>query len=161
MRTSRLLWGVPDREKAPVVIVGCVVAAATTGALIAMGRRLGSAGFPFSTISAIVFRSSGFAIDLRSIIGGLLLHVLFAFLWSALAAQLARGLGTTLSALLTAATQFLVSWIIAWWTGSGLASALVLGDRLVYAVVLASALVVGMRFAFSLRRNSPSHVGAM
>lgn len=126
-----------------------------------MGRRLGSAAFPFASIGAIVFRSSGFAIETRSLVGGLLLHILFVFLWSALAVQLARGLGRTLAAVLTATTQFIVSWIIAWWTGSGLASALALGDRLVYAVVLAGALVVGMRLAFSLTRNTPSHVGAM
>jgi tryptophan-rich sensory protein len=156
-----LLWGVHEQKAPQVLIVGCVVAAATTGALIAMGRRLGSVAFPFASISAIVFRSSGFTIDSRSFVGGLLLHVVFIFLWSMLAVQLARGLGATLSALLTTTTQFVVSWLIAWWSGSGLASALVLGDRLAYAVVLASALVVGMRFAFSHARNDSSHVGAM
>jgi hypothetical protein len=144
-----------------VLIVGCVAAAATTGALIAMGRRLGSTAFPFASISAIVFHSSGFAIDSRSLVVGLLLHLLFVILWSALAVQLARGLGALLSALLVAMSQFIVSWIIAWWGGTGLASALVLGDRLVYAVVLAGALVVGMRFAFSLARNASSHLRAM
>jgi hypothetical protein len=152
---------VREHETASVFIVGCVASAATVGALIAMGRRLGSTGFPFASISAIVFPSTGFAIDMRSLFGGVLLHVAFIFLWSMLAVQLARGLGPTVSALLTATTQFIVSWTIAWWSGSGLASALVLGDRLVYAVVLACALVVGMRFAFSLARNAPSHVGAM
>jgi len=152
---------VKPRQTASVWIVGCVVAAATIGALIAMGRRIGSAAFPFASIGAIVLHSSGFAIDSRILLSGVVLHVLFIFLWSALAVQLARGLGATLSALLTATTQFIVSWIIAWWSGSGLASALALGDRLVYAVVLAGALVVGMRFAFSLARNASSHVGAM
>jgi len=161
MRASGLLWGVQERQPASVLIVGCLVAAATIGALIAMGRRLGSAAFPFASIGAIVLHSSGFGIDSRSLVGGVLLHVLFVFLWSALAVQLSRGLGATLSAVLTAVTQFTVSWIIAWWSGSGLASALALGDRLVYAVVLAGALVVGMRFAFSLTRNASSHVGAM
>ena len=156
-----MLWGVKDRQPASPWIVGCVVAAATIGALIAMGRRLGSAAFPFASIGGILLHSSGFAIDSRILLGGLLLHVLFIFLWSALAVQLARGLGATLSALLTATTQFIVSWIVAWWSGSGLASALALGDRLVYAVVLAGALVVGMRFAFSLTRNASSHIGAM
>ena len=45
-------------------------------------------------------------------------------------------------------SQFTLSWIIAWSSGSGLASVLALGDRIVYALVLAGALVVGMRFAF-------------
>jgi hypothetical protein len=58
-----LLWGVKERHSASVLIVGCLVAAATIGALIAMGRRLGSAAFPFASISAMVLRSSGFAID--------------------------------------------------------------------------------------------------
>jgi len=149
------------RQTPSVWIVGCVAAAATIGALIAIGRRIGSAAFPFASISAIVLHSSGFAFDSRILVSGVVLHVLFIFLWSALAVQLARGLGAALSAILTATTQFIVSWIIAWWSGSGLASALALGDRLVYAVVLAGALVVGMRFAFSLTRNASSHVGAM
>jgi hypothetical protein len=160
-RASGLLWGVNERRTSPVLIVSCVAAAATIGALIAMGRRLGSAAFPFASIGAIVFHSAGFAIDSRSLVGGLLLHLVFISLWSALAVQLARGLGAPLSALLTATTQFIVSWIIAWWGGTGLASALVLGDRLVYAVVLASALVVGMRFAFSLSRAASSRASAM
>lgn len=150
-----------ERESSSVFIVGCVVVAATTGALIAMGRRLGSAGFPFASIGGILFRSSGFAIDSRSLVGGLLLHIVFAFLWSILAERLARTIGRGSAAVLTATTQFIVSWIVAWWSGSGLASALALGDRIVYAVVLAGALVVGMRFAFSLTRNTSSHVGAM
>jgi len=156
-----LFLGVNDRETSPLLIVGCVVAAATTGALIAMGRRIGSVGFPFASVAEIVFRSSVFAVDSRSVVTGLLLHALFVVLWTILALQLARGLGALLAAVLTATTQFVVSWIVAWWTGSGLASALVLGDRLVYAVVLACALVVGMRFAFSLTRNTPSHLGAV
>lgn len=150
-----------ERQLPSVLVVGSVVAAATIGALFAMGRRLGSAALPFASIGAILVRSSGFAMDSRVVVGGLLLHVVFAFLWSALAVQLARGLSSTLSAVLTATTQFIVSWIVAWRSGNGLASALVLGDRLVYAVVLAGALVLGMRFAFSLMRNAPSHVGAM
>jgi hypothetical protein len=156
-----LLWGVKEREPASVWIVGCVAAAATIGALIAMGRRLGSAALPFASIGAIVLRSSGFPTETRSVVGGILLHILFIFLWSALAVNLARGFGSIVSSLLAATTQFIVSWIVAWWTGSGLAGALALGDRLVYAVVLAGALVVGMRFAFSLTRNASSHVGAM
>ena len=126
-----------------------------------MGRRIGSVGFPFASVAEIVFRLSVFAVDSRSVVTGLLLHALFVVLWTILALQLARGLGALLAAVLTATTQFVVSWIVAWWTGSGLASALVLGDRLVYAVVLACALVVGMRFAFSLTRNTPSHLGAV
>jgi hypothetical protein len=161
VRASGLLWVVKERQSASVLIVGCLVAAATTGALIAMGRRLGSAAFPFASISAIVLHSSGFAIESRSLVGGVLLHIVFSFLWSALAVQLSRGFGPTFSAALTATTEFVVSWLIAWWSGTGLASALALGDRLVYSVVLAMALVVGMRFAFSLGRNTSSHVGAM
>ena len=156
-----MLWGVKDRHTSSLLIVGCLAAAATIGALIAMGRRIGSAAFPFASIGAIVLHSSGVAIESRMLLSGVALHILFIFLWSALAVQLARGLGATLSALLTATTQFIVSWIIAWWSGSGLASALALGDRLVYALVLAGALVVGMRFAFSLMRNASSHVDAM
>lgn len=126
-----------------------------------MGRRIGSAGFPFASIGATVLRPSVFTTDSRSVVIGLVLHALFAVLWTLLATQLARGIKAPLAAVITAMTQFVVSWIIAWWSGNGLASALALGDRIVYAVVLACALVVGMRFAFSLTRDTPSHVGAM
>jgi hypothetical protein len=62
-----------------------------------------------------------------------------------------------LSAVLIASGQFILSWIIASSSGSGLATVLALGDRLVVAVVLAIALVVGMRFAFpSSRGERPS-----
>jgi hypothetical protein len=81
---------------------------------------------------------------------GLVLHAAAIFVWSLICVQLARAFSRRdVAAGVVAASQFIFSWIIAWSSGSGLASVLVLGDRIVYAVVLAGALVVGMRFAFS------------
>jgi len=86
------------------------------------------------------------------VVTGLVLHAAAIFLWSLICLQLARGFARRdIAAGLVAACQFTLSWIIASSSGSGLASVLALGDRIVYAVVLAGALVVGMRFAFSQR----------
>jgi len=77
------------------------------------------------------------------------LHAAAIFVWSVICIQLARAFTRRdVAAGVVAVSQFIFSWIIAWSSGSGLASVLVLGDRIVYAVVLAGALVVGMRFAF-------------
>jgi hypothetical protein len=92
------------------------------------------------------------------VLAGLVLHIAAIFVWSAIYLWIAGALGRrVLSAVLIASGQFILSWIIASSSGSGLATVLALGDRLVVAVVLAIALVVGMRFAFpSSRGERPS-----
>ncbi len=144
-----LLWVVPGRPISPTVVVGSVAAAATTGALVAIGHRLGSAGIPFAAISAVVHHSAATSATF-TIISGLLYHAASVFLWGALCVQLARAFARRgLAAVLTAACQFTLVWLFAWSSGSGLATVVPLGDRIVYAVVLTGALVVGMRIAFS------------
>jgi hypothetical protein len=83
------------------------------------------------------------------VITGLVGHVIVVFAWSWVAVWLvrARHWRRTLAATAVAVGAHVFSWIDAWWTGGGLASALPLGDRIVLAVVFAGALVVGMRFA--------------
>ena len=91
------------------------------------------------------------------VVTGFVLHAAAIFVWSLICVQLARAFTRRdFAAGVVAASQFTVSWIIAWSSGSGLASVLALGDRIVYAVVLAGALIVGMRFAFSATRTARS-----
>ena len=154
-----LLWVVPARPISPTVVVGSVAAAATTGALVAIGHRLGSMGLPFAAIGAVVLGRTATASAAGMVLTGLVLHALAIFLWSALGVQLARTfLRRDVAAGIVAASQFTLSWIIAWSTGAGLAGVLALGDRLVYVVVFAVALIVGMRFALpppQIARPSP------
>ena len=144
-----LLWVVSARRITPTVVVGGVAVAATTGALVAVGHRLGSMGLPFASITAVLSHQAIVASATGLVLTGLLLHAAATFVWSLICVQLARVFARReVAAGLVAVSQFTLSWIIAWSTGSGLASVLALGDRIVYAVVLAGALAVGMRFAF-------------
>lgn len=139
----------------PTVAVGGVAAGATTGALIAIGHRLGSVGLPFAAIGAIVQPRESTLGATASVSIGLLVHVAVVFAWSAIFVWfVARFAHAIRGALLVAIAEFLVSGFIASATSSGLASVLPLGDRLVYAVVLAAALVLGMRFAPPLLRSA-------
>lgn len=115
-----------------------------------MGHRAGSAGIPFAAIGALVLHRtlSGSAANL--IVTGLVLHTVTIFVWSGVCTLLARALRWRpwAAAIVVAAANFGCSWLVAWSTGGGLSSVLALGDRLVYAGVLAGVLVMGMRFAF-------------
>jgi hypothetical protein len=131
------------------MVVGSVASAATTGALVAMGHRLGSAGIPFASVSAVILHrtASGGAVGL--VFTGLILHAALIFLWSAIFVWVVQRLHwrRPLAALVVGVAALCFSWLIAWSLGGGLSSVLPLGDRLIYALVLAGALVVGMRFA--------------
>ena len=157
MTRRDLLWVVQARPLSPTVVVGSVAAAATTGALVAIGHRLGSVGLTFAAIGAVLFHPATSSSSVRMVATGLLLHAVAIFVWSAvcvkLAAVFSRG---DVAAGVTAVSQFTLSWVIAWSTGNGLSTVLALGDRLVYTVVLAIALVLGMRFAFSSPQNARS-----
>jgi len=137
------------------VAVGGVAAGATTGALIAIGHRLGSVGLPFAAVGAIVQPRAPTLAASASVTIGLLVHVAVVFVWSAIFVWLVRRSARAfIPALLVAIAQFLLSGVIAHVASSGLASVLPLGDRLVYAVILGAALVVGMRFAPPLLRSA-------
>lgn len=149
--TPRLLWVVRAQPISPGVIVGSVAAAATTGALIAMGHRLGGADIPFVAIGALLFPrspSGGLVIC-----AGVVLHFVATVLWGVVFVWLTERLTRrdALAAGVVAAGNFVVSWVVAWTSTRGLSSVLTLGDRIAFAVVLAGALVVGMRFAFHSR----------
>jgi hypothetical protein len=132
------------------VIVGGVVASATTGALIALGHRAGGAGLPFAAIGAGLLHVTPGGREFAVVVTGVVLHVAMMLLWSAIFVWLVdhARFGELISALLIAIGHFVMSWAVASATGAGAASVLPLGDRLVLAVVLFIALVSGMRFAF-------------
>lgn len=149
--TARLLCVVRAQAISQGAVVGSVAAAATTGALIAMGHRLGGARVPFAAIGAVLLRrdSSGAA----AVLLGILLHFAIVLMWSVVFVWLTEHLmrRDALAAGAVAVGHFMVAWIVAWMTGRGLSTVLTLGDRIALAVVLAGALVVGMRFAFHSR----------
>jgi hypothetical protein len=133
-----------------------VAAAATTGALVAMGHRLGSVALPFAAIGATLLRQTVTARSANLVFAGLVFHVTLAFAWSFvfvflvrrarwrdISAAIAIGLG-----------ELVTSWLVTSLSGAGIASVLQLGDRIVLALVYALALVVGMRFAFLPLRNA-------
>ena len=137
------------------VIIGGITAAATTGALLAMGRRQGSAGLPFAAIGAAFSHETTSAVAANLVLGGFVLHVLAMIAWGLVFAWLTGRLGSALiAALVTTVAAFAFSVLVTLWRGSGLASVLPVGDLLVLALVFAVSLVVGMRFALATLRNA-------
>ena len=151
-----MLCIVPTQPSSPVVAVGSVAAAATTGALVAMGHRLGAAALPFAAIGAVMLRRTVTAENGSLLFAGIVLHVTIVFLWSAVFVFLSRRArwNAGVAATVVGACELMTSRAAASITGAGVASVLQLGDQLVLAIVYALALVVGMRFAFSLLRNA-------
>jgi hypothetical protein len=151
----RLLADVPANPIHPNVIAGGVAAAATTGALVAIGHRLGSAGLPFAAIGGALFQRTAASGAPVLVFSGFALHFALMYVWSAgflwLAARLPRR--EIRAAAVVATVHFLVTWTVASVTGRGLGSVLALGDLLVFEVVLALSWLVGIRLAFSSVRE--------
>jgi len=150
---SRLLCGVRS-ESVSRIVIGGIAAAATAGALVAIGHRIGRAALPFAELGALIVRhapSRGAPI----VLAGIGVHVLITFAWTLVFVWLADRLNrVVLAAIMVGAANFLVSWIIARSTGHGLASVVSLGDRLTLALILAAALAAGMRYARPSSRNA-------
>lgn len=146
-----MFCGVPQPSSFRAVVAG-IVAAATTGALIAMGYRTGSITLPFAEMGAVALRRTANGHVASTVLAGLAVHVTAMFIWTLVFVSLADRLNGVLAALLVGAANFAVSWVVARLTGAGLASALALGDRITFAVILMLALVVGMRYARSSSR---------
>ena len=117
---------------------------------------MGDTGLPFAAIGGLLFRSAAMAGPGAQILAGILLTVIGAYVWSVVFLWLVRGAGLRdwLAALGVSAAQLAFSWVVAASTGNGIATVLPLGDRLVFAVVLGGALVLGMRFALPRPRNA-------
>jgi hypothetical protein len=144
------------RPIASGVIVGGITSAATVGALIAMGRRLGSAGIPFAAISAALFHRTAAGGEVGLVFAGVVLHVTIMFVLAFVCVWLVERLAVArvVAALLVALGELGLSWLVAWSRGAGMATILPLGDRVVLAIVTVLSLVVGMRFALPSLRNA-------
>ena len=152
----RFLFDVPGRPASNATIIasiGALAASATTGALIAMGHRVGGASLPFAAIASVLFRRQLGPGTPRLVFAGFLLHVAATFVWAAVFLWLLRAWSgrDIVAALVVGAAELAFSWCAAHVTGSGIATLLPLGDRIVLAVILAATLVLGIRFAFSRR----------
>ena len=143
MRSSASRRGV-----APTVVAGGLAASASTGALIAMGRRLGSIRLPFAAIGATLAHATISSEAMALVVVGFIGHVLLSFLWAiAFVALVTRGWRLATAGIVIGCGEFALSWVTARVTGGGLASVLPLGDRVVLAVVIAVSCVVGIRVA--------------
>jgi hypothetical protein len=139
---------VSRRVVAPTIVAGGLAASASTGALIAMGRRLGSIRLPFAAIGATLAHTTISSGTTSLVIVGFMSHVLLSFVWAiAFVALVTRGWRLATAGIAIGCSQFALSWITARVTGTGLASVVPLGDRMVLAVVIAASLVVGLRVA--------------
>jgi hypothetical protein len=152
---------VPRRGVAPVVVAGGLAASASTGALIAMGRRLGSIRLPFAAIGATLAHATISGEASALVLVGFVCHVLMSFVWAAAFVFLVtRGWRLISAGFVIGIAEFALSWVVALSTGRGLASVLALGDRLVLALVIAVSCVVGVRLAVAPPQNA-SPFGAM
>jgi hypothetical protein len=145
---ARFLLLVQDHLLRHTSVTGLIAASATSGALVAMGRRAGSATAGFDAIGRFVMSGSG-----PVWLPGLTIHVLLTLAWAFLFGVLTerRRWSAWRAAASVGAVSFLLSWIAARTSGGGLAIVLPIGDRVVLAIVLAVSLVVGMRFALPAR----------
>jgi hypothetical protein len=137
-------------------VIGGVAAAATSGALVAFGRRLGDVGLPFAAIGGLLFRGAATAGPGAQIVGGIVINAVAVWVWTWVFLWLRHYTGWRdwVAAFAVGVAQLAVSWIAAASTGNGIATVLPFGDRLVLAVVLGGALVIGMRFAFPGSQNA-------
>ena len=136
-----------------VLVAGGVAASATAGALVAMGRRIGSVAEPFAAMGELLVERAPL-VGTSSVFAGVVVHVLAVAVWTLvfvwLVARLNRWL---LPAIIVGAANFFASWAVARTAGVGVASVLPLGDRLTLSAILAVSLLVGMRYARSSTTN--------
>jgi len=151
-----LLCFVQSIERSPVVVLGSIAAAATTGALLAIGRRLGGAGVGLAAIGNVLVHAPGGAGTTAAVLVGLIIHLVATFVWTAVFVELWHRVGRRdiVAALIVAIVELALSWFVARASGAGIATVVPLGDRVLLALILALSLVVGMRFAFSPLRNA-------
>lgn len=148
-----------DRRRfvAPTVVAGGLAASATTGALIAIGRRLGNIWLPFAGIGATLAHRTISSSATGLVVVGLAIHVVMSFVWAIVFVSLVtRSWRPWTAGVVTGFAELLVSWAVARVTGGGLASQLAIGDRVVVAVVSVASLVVALRLAVD-RTQSVAH----
>src|SRR4029079_16355554 len=99
-------------------------------------HRMGSAAIPFAAISATLFRSTPASGAVGLVFTGIVLHVPATFVWSVVCVWLVERLrwSSIVAAAFIGVAHFVLSWLVAWGTGEGLASTLSLRDRSVFAL---------------------------
>jgi hypothetical protein len=136
------------------IVVGAIAASATTGALLAMGHRAGRAVMPFAAIGAVPLQRTNLG-TAGLAVAGLFLHVAAMFVLASVYVWVAeRTKQPVVTAILVAVVNLVASWLVTWATGRGVATVLPLGDRVLYAVILAAAYIAGMRYALRASRNA-------
>jgi hypothetical protein len=142
---------------APTVVAGGLAASATTGALIAIGRRIGSIWLPFAAIGATLAHRTISSSATGLIFIGLVIHVVMSFAWAIVFVSLVtRGWRSWMAGAATGCAELLVSWAVARVTGEGLGSQLAIGDRLVLAVVSVASLIVALRLSVDRWQSAAS-----
>ena len=159
--SPRLLCFVKRNDASALLVCGSIAAAATSGALVAIGRRLGAPSAGFAAIGTLFARDASLTTGTGATLAvvGLIAHLVASVAWTFVFVRFVDGLHAlpghiAWAGLLVAVLQLVLSWIIARVSGRGIATVLPLGDRVVLAFCLAISLVVGMRFAFSPLRNA-------
>lgn len=146
---------------------GFLAATASSGALVALGMRTGSAARPFNVIAAHLLgglRADVWGFVPQVTIPGIVLHLLLTTLLGIVVhAIVRRDLAPAwLAATAAAVLCGLVSIGIARRGGSSLAQLFPLGDLLLFYITLAVTLAIGMRFAFfGAARDSGRHMEPM
>lgn len=139
------------------IVTGVIVAAATGGALVGFGLQSGTPVALFNATAAMLAGASaqgviGFHLFVTTL--GMALHWGVATLWGVFYAALVPRTGNRVAmAGAVAVADFLVASAVARVAGVGLGLVLPLGQRIVFAAVLAASLLVGM----GLARSSIAH----
>jgi hypothetical protein len=148
------------------VPAGFLAAAATAGALIAIGSRATTAARPFNVIAGHLLggRADAYGFLPSVTIPGIVLHIALTTLAGvAVAAIVQRRLASPWTAAgATSLLAALVSVGIAQRGGRSLAGTLTLGDLLLLYVTMTASLALGIRFAFfTAPENRVNHVEPM
>jgi len=110
---------------------------------------------PFAAIGATLAHRSISSEAIVLVVVGFLGHVVLSFLWAIVfVALVTRGWRLATAGIVIGIGEFALSWVTARVTGSGLASVLPLGDRVVLAVVIAVSCIVGIRVAVEPRSQT-------
>lgn len=133
---------------------GILAATATSGALIAVGRRASTAARPFNVIAGHLIggpESGAYGFVPAVTVTGIALHVLLVVAAAVFVAVIVRRrfAPAWVASLVVTCLAALVSIGIARRGGSSLASLLAIGDLILVYLTLAASLVVGIRFALS------------
>lgn len=134
-------------------MAGAIAAAATLGALLAIGHKIGRAVLPLGTVGALIAGHHAFLFGdpatTRDVLLGVVAQGALCILWGFVAAWLVieRRVRVRWAALAIGVADFCRSWLVARASGGGIATVVPLGHRLELALILGVALAAGIRLA--------------